>query len=64
MATLRTIVYVDGFKFYYRCLKGTPYRWLNLIVTIARAPSIREFLRSKRGSATPAATARVVLTPL
>jgi uncharacterized LabA/DUF88 family protein len=25
-----TIVYVDGFNLYYRRLKGTPYRWLNL----------------------------------
>ena len=26
----RTIVYIDGFNFYYRCLKGTPYKWLDL----------------------------------
>src|SRR5262245_64630730 len=26
----RTIVYIDGFNLYYRRLKGTPYRWLNL----------------------------------
>lgn len=25
-----TIVYVDGFNFYYGCIKGTAYRWLNL----------------------------------
>lgn len=25
-----TNVYVDGFNFYYGCVKGTPYRWLNL----------------------------------
>lgn len=24
------IVYIDGFNFYYGCIKGTPYRWLNL----------------------------------
>lgn len=28
---VRTIVYVDGFNLYYGCLKGTPYRWLNLV---------------------------------
>ena len=28
--SLRTIVYVDGFNFYYGVLKGTPYRWLDL----------------------------------
>lgn len=27
---LRTYVYVDAFNLYYGCLKGTPYRWLNL----------------------------------
>lgn len=27
---MRTIVYVDGFNLYYGCLKGTPYRWLDL----------------------------------
>lgn len=26
----RTIVYIDGFNFYYRCLKDTPYKWINL----------------------------------
>lgn len=25
-----TNVYVDGFNLYYGCLKGTPYKWLNL----------------------------------
>jgi len=27
---MRTIVYIDAFNLYYGCLKGTPYRWLNL----------------------------------
>ena len=27
---LRTFVYVDAFNLYYGCLKGTPYRWLDL----------------------------------
>ncbi len=27
---LRTIVYVDGFNFYYGQLRGTPYKWLDL----------------------------------
>lgn len=26
----RTIVYIDGFNLYYRALKGTPHKWLNL----------------------------------
>lgn len=30
LAVVRTIVYVDGFNLYYGCLKGTPYRWLDL----------------------------------
>ena len=28
--TLRTYVYVDGFNLYYRALRGTPYKWLDL----------------------------------
>jgi hypothetical protein len=27
---LKTIAYVDGFNLYYGCLKGTPYKWLDL----------------------------------
>jgi hypothetical protein len=27
---MRTHVYIDGFNFYYGCVKGTPYKWLNL----------------------------------
>lgn len=30
MASLRTIVYIDGFNLYYGAVKGTPYKWLNL----------------------------------
>ncbi len=26
----KTIVYIDGFNFYYGCLKGSPYKWLDL----------------------------------
>lgn len=26
----RTLVYIDGFNLYYRALKGTPHRWLDL----------------------------------
>jgi hypothetical protein len=27
---LQTNVYIDGFNLYYGCLKGTPYKWLDL----------------------------------
>ena len=27
---MKTNVYIDGFNFYYGCLKGTPHRWLDL----------------------------------
>ena len=26
---MRTHVYIDGFNFYYGCVKGTPYKWLD-----------------------------------
>jgi uncharacterized LabA/DUF88 family protein len=28
---MRTAIYVDGFNLYYRALKGTPYKWLDLL---------------------------------
>jgi hypothetical protein len=28
---MKTNVYVDGFNLYYRCLIGTPYKWLDLL---------------------------------
>ena len=28
---MKTIVYVDGYNFYYGCLKGTPYKWLDIV---------------------------------
>lgn len=28
---MRTFVYVDGFNFYYRAVKGTPFKWLNFM---------------------------------
>lgn len=30
-APLRTRVYIDGYNFYYGCLKGTPYKWLDVL---------------------------------
>src|SRR5215212_4342260 len=29
MSQQRTNVYIDGFNFYYGCVKGTPYKWLD-----------------------------------
>jgi hypothetical protein len=28
---MRANIYIDGFNLYYRALKGTPYRWLDLV---------------------------------
>lgn len=28
---MNTIVYVDGYNFYYGCLKGSPYKWLDIV---------------------------------
>ena len=33
---LRTRVYVDGYNLYYGCLKGTPYKWLDLLSLFER----------------------------
>jgi 6-hydroxy-3-succinoylpyridine 3-monooxygenase len=26
---MKTRVYIDGYNFYFGCLKGTPYKWLD-----------------------------------
>ncbi len=33
---MRTIVYVDGFNLYYGALKGTPWKWLDLVALCSR----------------------------
>lgn len=33
---MRVRVYVDGFNLYYRALKDTPYRWVNLVALASR----------------------------
>lgn len=30
MAELRTRIYIDGYNFYYGCLRGTPFKWLDV----------------------------------
>ncbi|MGQ9650234.1 MAG: NYN domain-containing protein [Phycisphaerae bacterium] len=32
----RSIVYIDGFNFYYGAVRGTPYKWLNLELLFRR----------------------------
>lgn len=45
----RTHVYIDGFNLYYRAVRGTPYKWLNLrrmcelLLTDNRIASIKYF---------------------
>lgn len=34
---MKTIVYVDGFNLYYRALKGTKFKWLNLLELCKRS---------------------------
>jgi hypothetical protein len=33
----RTIVYIDGFNLYYRALRGTPHKWLDIAAMSAAA---------------------------
>ena len=33
---MKTIVYIDGFNLYYGSLKGTPYKWLDLLAMCQR----------------------------
>jgi uncharacterized LabA/DUF88 family protein len=34
---MKTILYIDGFNFYYSAVKGTPHKWLNPVELISRA---------------------------
>ncbi len=31
---MKTIVYVDGYNFYFGVLRGTPYKWLDIVATV------------------------------
>lgn len=33
---LRTRIYIDGYNFYYGCLRGTPHKWLDLLPLFER----------------------------
>jgi len=33
---MKTIVYIDGLNFYYGCVKGTPYKWLDFKKLVQR----------------------------
>lgn len=39
-APMKTYVYVDAFNLYFGCVKGTPYKWLDLALwhPVATAP--------------------------
>ncbi|MGK5089203.1 NYN domain-containing protein [Bdellovibrionota bacterium FG-2] len=43
----KTIVYIDGFNLYYGCLKGTPYRWLNLRTMVEKILPKNEIVQIK-----------------
>lgn len=64
MAGTRTTVYVDGFNLYYGCLKGTPYRWLDLeslfqrVLPQENVVRIRYFTARVSGSIDPRAPLR------
>jgi uncharacterized LabA/DUF88 family protein len=42
--SLRTIVYVDGFNFYYGAVKGTPWKWLDPAALFGKVLSPRNSL--------------------
>jgi uncharacterized LabA/DUF88 family protein len=45
---MKTNVYIDGFNFYYRCVQGSPYKWLDLAAFSAgllKAPFVPHRIR-------------------
>jgi len=59
-----TNVYIDGFNLYYGCLKGTPYRWLDLerlchrLLPAEEIGTIRYFTARVSGKVDPEAPVR------
>ena len=44
---MKTIVYIDGFNLYYGAVKGTPYKWLNLLALCKFLLPKNEIIRIK-----------------
>ena len=62
---LRVRVYVDGFNLYYGALKGTPFRWLNLVALAKQVlppgctvDQVNYFTARVSGASNPGASAR------
>lgn len=47
---LRTRVYVDGYNFYYGCLKGTAYKWLDLLALFEKQILPSALLKNESGN--------------
>ena len=63
--TLRVRVYVDGFNLYYGALKGTPFKWLNLVALSEQVlppgctvDQVNYFTARVSGASNPGASAR------
>ena len=57
---MRTIIYIDGFNFYYRAVKNTPYKWLDfkslfqkLLITKNKVIQIKYFTARVSGKYNP-----------
>jgi 6-hydroxy-3-succinoylpyridine 3-monooxygenase len=46
---LRTRIYIDGYNFYYGCLRGTPYKWLDLLPLFDRHILPSELIKDADG---------------
>lgn len=54
--SIRTNVYVDGFNLYYRCLKDTQYKWLNILELCVRSFPQNQICRTRYFTAKVSAT--------
>lgn len=61
----RTIVYIDGFNLYYRALKGTPHKWLDIVAlsravlpSICQVDTVKYYTARVSGRVDPTAPAR------
>jgi 6-hydroxy-3-succinoylpyridine 3-monooxygenase len=49
LGPLRARIYIDGYNFYYGCLRGTPYKWLDLLPLFAKHILPSALVRDSQG---------------
>ena len=59
---MKTILYIDGFNFYYSAVKGTSVRWVNPLALIARTFPLSQIVEAHRYLESNQQVGKVVVT--